>query len=185
MPNLASISPELPGIVALLKYKAALGIVLSLLADMLLRGDSKISPGERELIAANVSFQNNCTFCFETHVRVASRLLGIDTEKAKDLIYEDDQDDNPTKMGAMLRLSDAVVCDEESFIAEAVTDAKGLLSDEEIHDVVAISSAFLMFNKYVSTLNPDVPSDEVLDSMGKQLAEKGYLHDTTSQEEQR
>jgi alkylhydroperoxidase family enzyme len=55
--------PEgLPGIVGPMTYRPETAKPLNELAEILLRGPSTLTPGERELIAAYVSSQNDCFF---------------------------------------------------------------------------------------------------------------------------
>ena len=54
---------EMPGIRGLLAYRPETAGPLMELAQVLLRGDSTLSAGERELIAASVSRQNECEYC--------------------------------------------------------------------------------------------------------------------------
>src|SRR5688572_171455 len=61
-----------PGIVELLFYKARTGKALSGLAHTILKGPSSLTSGERELIAAHVSYLNNCEFCHESHAASAN-----------------------------------------------------------------------------------------------------------------
>ena len=55
--------PEgLPGIAGPMAYRPETAKPLNELAEVLLRGPSTLTPGERELIAAYVSSQNDCFF---------------------------------------------------------------------------------------------------------------------------
>ena len=58
---------ELPGIVGLLNYRPETARPLLDLAETLLRGPSSLSSGEREIIAASVSYWNQCHFCHTSH----------------------------------------------------------------------------------------------------------------------
>jgi len=49
---------------------------LNELAEILLRGPSTLTPGERELIATYVSSENDCFFCQSIHGAVAAYHLG-------------------------------------------------------------------------------------------------------------
>src|SRR5262249_56040163 len=54
---------QIPGIRGLFEYRPDTGAVLSDLGEVLLRSDSTLSRGERELIAAYVSHLNGCRYC--------------------------------------------------------------------------------------------------------------------------
>ena len=62
MPYITLNSAE-PGIRGLLRYRPETGRPLSELAEVLLRGPSTLTRGERELIAAYVSALNDCRYC--------------------------------------------------------------------------------------------------------------------------
>ena len=62
MPHITLNSTE-PGIRGLLLYRPETGQPLSELAEVLLRGPSTLTRGERELIAAYVSGLNDCQYC--------------------------------------------------------------------------------------------------------------------------
>ena len=68
--------PEgLPGILGPMAYRPETAKPLNELADVLLRGPSTLSPGERELIATYVSSRNDCFFCQTVHGAVAAHHL--------------------------------------------------------------------------------------------------------------
>src|SRR5580692_4097160 len=66
MPHITLNSAE-PGIRGLLQYRPETGRPLSELAEVLLRGPSTLTRGERELIAAYVSGLNDCQYCSSSH----------------------------------------------------------------------------------------------------------------------
>src|SRR3954451_3114546 len=69
--------PEgLPGIVGPMVAYPETEKHLNGLADALLRGPSSLTPGEREMIAAYVSSENECHFCRHLHASTARHLLG-------------------------------------------------------------------------------------------------------------
>jgi alkylhydroperoxidase family enzyme len=57
----------MPGILGLLRFRPTTAKPLMELAEVLLRGESPLSRGERELIAAQVSQLNGCQFCYNAH----------------------------------------------------------------------------------------------------------------------
>ena len=74
MPYIALNSAE-PGIRGLLRYRPETGRPLSELAEVLLRGPSTLTRGERELIAAYVSALNDCRYCSGSHSACAAAQL--------------------------------------------------------------------------------------------------------------
>ena len=75
MPHIA-INNDQPGIVSLFIYNPDTSPALNNLAQVLLRGPSPLKEYERELIAAYVSYRNNCNFCFHSHAAAVDALFG-------------------------------------------------------------------------------------------------------------
>ena len=74
-PHLADVFQRFPkGIWSLMKFH-----------DHALRGESELTVGEREMIAAYVSALNSCGFCHGTHAAVAE-LHGVDTALLETLV---------------------------------------------------------------------------------------------------
>ena len=57
-------------------FRPETGAPLYELAQVLLRGESTLSEGDRELIAAYVSHLNECVFCMNSHAAASRCLLG-------------------------------------------------------------------------------------------------------------
>src|SRR5690606_4470358 len=70
-----TLNSQLPGIAQLFEYAPKLAVYLRGVAQELLRGESPLSPGTREFIAAAVSYSNGTRFCFLTHGYAAEKLL--------------------------------------------------------------------------------------------------------------
>src|SRR6202167_5521443 len=69
--------PEgIPGILGLMAFSPETAKPLNALAEVLLRGPSSLSPGDREMIATYVSSQNDCYFCQTVHGAVSAHHLG-------------------------------------------------------------------------------------------------------------
>src|ERR1700704_3432221 len=69
--------PEgLPGIVGLLTYRPETAKPMRALAEVLLRGPNTLTSAEREMIAAHVSYRNECSFCQLSHSAAAAAHLG-------------------------------------------------------------------------------------------------------------
>src|SRR4026207_1649086 len=66
---------HLAGITGLLEYRKDTAAPIRELTQILLRGPSTLTEGERELIATVVSHRNECTFCATAHTAAADVLL--------------------------------------------------------------------------------------------------------------
>src|ERR1700752_3482862 len=67
---------HLPGITGLLEYRKHTAQPIRELTQILMRGPSTLTEGERELIATIVSHRNECKFCVTAHTAAADLLLG-------------------------------------------------------------------------------------------------------------
>jgi uncharacterized peroxidase-related enzyme len=65
----------LPGITSGFAFRPATAKPLRELAEVLLRGPSTLTSGEREMIAAFVSARNDCEFCRDSHRAAAAHHL--------------------------------------------------------------------------------------------------------------
>jgi uncharacterized peroxidase-related enzyme len=175
MPHI-SLPAQLPGIRGLLAYRPDTGNALSELADVLLVGDSPLSRGERETIAAFVSGRNECAFCMDSHAAAARHLLG-DAHATVDAVLAD-PDTAPVgaKLKALLAIAAKVQRGGRNVTSYDVAAARAEgATDRDIHDTVLIAAAFSMFNRYVDGLATLLPSDPAMYAeMGRRMAENGY-----------
>ncbi|MFJ9521760.1 carboxymuconolactone decarboxylase family protein [Kitasatospora sp. NPDC101801] len=176
MPHIALPAP-IPGIRGLMDSKPASGRRLSELAEQLLRGDSPLSVGERELIAAYVSARNGTRFCTGAHGAAAAHAFGGDYALVEAVRQDVTTAPVDERLRALLQLAGRV-----QIGGLAVTDAdierarSAGADDESIHDTVLIAAAFCMYNRYVDGLGAITPEDPALyDEMGEGLVAKGYL----------
>ena len=75
MPHIA-LPENLPGITAGFAFRPETAKPMRELAEILLRGPSTLTSGERELIATYVSSRNDCYFCQTSHGAAAAAHLG-------------------------------------------------------------------------------------------------------------
>ncbi|MCX5199501.1 carboxymuconolactone decarboxylase family protein [Streptomyces sp. NBC_00249] len=178
MPHIALRAP-VDGIRGLMDTKPASGRKLSELAEQLLRGPSPLTVGERELIAAYVSFRNGTRYCTGSHSAAAAHALGGDYEVVEAVKRDPASAPVGARMRALLALAGKVRGDARTVGEEDVAAARAAGADDEaIHDTVLIAAAFCMFNRYVDGLAAITPEDPaVYDGIGAFLAAKGYLAD--------
>ena len=170
--------PEgLPGIRSLAAYRPETGKPLYELAQVLLRGESTLTPAERELIATHVSARNQCQFCMNSHAAAARELFG-DFRAVVDEVIDDATTAslNP-KMKALLTIAGKVQQNGKEVHPDDVALARKFGAvDRDIHDTVLIAATFSMFNRYVdglASLTPTNPKD--YEEMGKRMATVGYV----------
>lgn len=149
------------------------------LADVLLRGPSPLSPGERELIATYVSAQNECTYCQTMHGAIAARLLANE-----DLVAcvrtDPEQAGISGKLKALLAIAGKVRESGKGVTAGDIERARRQgATDLEIHDTVLIAAMFCMCNRYVDGLATWAPEDpEFYRRRAAKIAADGYLAST-------
>ena len=170
--------PEgVPGIRSLAMFRPESGKHLYDLAQVLLRGPSTLTEAERELIAAYVSYRNDCMFCMRSHA-AASRCLYGDEKNIVDAVLKDMQHSHVSdKMKSLLNIAGKVQILGTEVKPVDVEDArKHGADDRAIHDTVLIAATFSMFNRYVDGLASFTPSDpEEYKVMGERMATKGYV----------
>jgi len=175
---------SLPGIVGLFHFRPETAEPLQLLAETLLRGESPLTSGERELIAAYVSHLNNCYFCHTSHASAAMAHLGCDLSLMDDIRNGFQQLDISAKLRTLLNIAAKVQKSGREVLEEdiAIARTEGA-TDREIHDTVVIAAAFCMFNRYVDGLGTWAPKEhEAYREMGQRMAFIGYVRFPVSQD---
>jgi len=164
-----------PGIRSLVLFRPETGKPLYELAQVLLRGPSPLSEADRELIAAYVSYHNDCMFCMKSHAAAARCLYGNDKNIVDEVLQDMQQSNVSDKMKALLNIAGKVQILGNKVTSEDIAAARSLdAGDREIHDTVLIASAFSMFNRYVDGLASYTPTDDdIYEEMGERMA-KGY-----------
>ncbi len=148
--NLSDVFQQFPvGIAPLLAYH-----------DELLRGESPLSPAQREMIAAFVSGLNGCEFCFGGH-QIIAETFGVDPglleHCVRDRATAAIEDDFRVLLGYIEKLTrtPAKLTDAD---AAAVLDAGW--SERALHDAVAVCALFNFMNRLVEGMG--VVSNEMI-----------------------
>jgi uncharacterized peroxidase-related enzyme len=175
MPHIP-LDPALPGITGLLNYRQDTALPIRQLTQILLRGQSTLTEGERELIATVVSQGNQCRFCTAAHTAAADALLG-ERETAEKVKNDPENAPVSEKMKHLLEIARRVQGDARSVSPELVADAKAAgATDLELHDTVLIASLFCLYNKYVDGLASVTPTEPAFyERLASILKSNGYL----------
>jgi uncharacterized peroxidase-related enzyme len=166
-----------PGIIGLLAYNPDMGLLISSMAEALLRGDKSTIPiGDRELLFAYTSGRNNCVFCMRSHMAIASKYLG--EENVRGIINGSTEIRRPKKLMSLLRLVD-VVC-QGGYKVTSVQIGNCMeagCTDAEIHDAVQIAAFACMCNRYVDGLGTIAPEegDKFYADSAEHIFKNGYL----------
>lgn len=169
------LEPHLPGITGLLEYRKDTAEPIRDLTQILLRGPSTLSVGERELIASIVSHDNECKFCSTAHTAVTDLIL-TDASIAKKV--KNDLESAPVgdKMKALLKIARLTGQNGKNVTGESIEEAKKYgATDVEIHDTVLIAALFCLYNRYVDGLATHLPKNpNYFKELAERLASNGY-----------
>lgn len=173
--------PEgIPGILGPMAFRPDTARPLNELAEVLLRGPSTLTPGERELIATSVSARNDCFFCQTIHGAVAAHHLGGNEQLVEDVKRDVEQAAISAKLKALLTIAAKVQGSGKDVLPVDVERAREQgATDLEIHDTVLIAAAFCMYNRYVDGLATWAPADPAMYRQNAaKLAQEGYINST-------
>lgn len=167
---------NLPGITGLLDYRLDTALPIRQLTQILLRGESTLTEGERELIATVVSQGNECRFCTAAHTAAANAYLP-DPSIAEQVKTDIASAPVSEKLKTLLTIAKAAGQNGRLVTPELVEAArKQGATDRELHDTVLIAALFSLYNRYVDGLASITPTEpEFYHRLGHILQEKGYL----------
>ena len=176
MPVVPELGREFPGIVGPMTFRPETAAPINELVNILLRGESTLSRGERELIATHVSARNNCFFCQTIHGAAAAAQLDHG-ESLVEMVKTDwlSADVSP-KLNDLLNIAGKVQQDGKLVTSDDVATARQEgATDREIHDTVLIAAVFSMCNRYVDGLGTWAPADpEIYRARAAEIVEHGY-----------
>jgi len=166
---------HLPGITGLLEYRKDSAKPIRELTQILLRGESTLTEGERELIATVVSSRNQCRFCTAAHTAAARILMGGD-ETVEAVKGNLDLAPVSEKLRTLLKIAEQVQQSGKAVTTETIAAAKREgATDLEIHDTVLIAALFCLYNRYVDGLATVTPTDPAFyTGLGQRITEHGY-----------
>lgn len=169
-----TVNEEIPGILGLFDFRPDTGDAIKKLVRLLLCKESTLSRGDRQLIAAYVSWLNQCAWCCNVHSAIAHYLLGMTYDMLQ--VVKDDFETAPIteKLKALLNIARHVQQQAQPLPDEVVARARAAgATDLEIHDAVLIAAVFCMNNRYVMCLDAETPTDpDFYDTLGKFFAQQ-------------
>jgi uncharacterized peroxidase-related enzyme len=176
LPIAEELGREFPGILGPMTFRPETAAPLNELVNVLLRGESTLSRGEREMIATHVSWRNDCFFCQTIHGAVAAAQLGHDEVLVQKVKTDWAEANISPKLKALLKIAGKVQLGGKHVTAEDIAAARDLgASDMEIHDTVLIAAVFCMCNRYVDGLDTWAPQDPgIYRERAAQIVEHGY-----------
>ncbi|HET7002789.1 MAG TPA: carboxymuconolactone decarboxylase family protein [Puia sp.] len=168
---------DLPGIRGPMIYRPDTGAILNDLAEALLHDENNsLSRGDREMIGAYVSSENDCYFCQNVHGAMAQHYYKSDMAFIDSIKKDFQRADISEKLKSLLTIAGSVQIGGKYVTEEQIENAKrNGATDREIHDTVLIAAAFCMFNRYVDGLNTWAPQDrQVYVDRAPMRARDGY-----------
>ena len=176
LPVAPELGREFPGIVGPMTFRPETAAPINELVNLLLRGESTLAPGERELIATHVSWRNDCFFCQTIHGAVAAAQLNHDEKLVQQAKTDWLHADLSPKLKSLLNIAGKVQQGGKHVTEEDVASARRLgATDREIHDTVLIAAVFCMCNRYVDGLGTWAPLDqEIYRERAAKIVEHGY-----------
>jgi len=177
-----SLPDGFPGIRGPMMFRPDTAKPMNELVDVLLRGPSTLSPGERELIATYVSAENDCRYCQTIHGAIAAHHLGGDEELVLRVKRDYENAEVSEKLKALLRIAGKVQLGGKRVTPEDIARARQHgATDLEIHDTVLIAAMFCMCNRYVDGLATWAPDDpEFYRQRAALVATNGYTASTVA-----
>jgi len=137
------------------------GELLRQLRDEIIRGESILSVGEREMIALYVSARNECVYCSNSHGGTAERLLGVERDVLAEVICNVETAPISELMKSLLSIAGNVQLGGRTVSDAQVARARAAGADDKaIHDTVLIAAMFCAFNRYVDGLDTPMPDDD-------------------------
>jgi uncharacterized peroxidase-related enzyme len=124
---------------------------------IIMRGDSALTPAERETIAAYVSHINRCDYCYGGHSAVA-RNLGADPVIFENICDDVDTLKIPDRLKPIMRFAKVLTLDPRA-ISQADADAVYAAGWDEqaLHDAILVICRFNFMNRLTlgHGLDPD------------------------------
>src|SRR6476620_2940574 len=107
MPHI-NVDMNLPGIRSLMAFRPETAAPMGELANLLLRTSDTLSMADRELIAAHVSYLNDCFYCQQSHGEIAACYLDGNNKLVEEVKKDYASADITDKMKALLAIAGSV-----------------------------------------------------------------------------
>lgn len=138
-----------------------------------MRGASEWSVGDRELMAAYISRQNECDFCIKAHTAVSAGAYG-NRAKVIQTLVDLDAAPIPVQLKATLLMLRKLTR-EQNINADDVRELMDTgVTIKQIEDALAVCFAFNVTNRLADAFAFNVPEDKAFESGAKYLLKRGY-----------
>jgi uncharacterized peroxidase-related enzyme len=158
LPLAPELGREFPGTLGPMTFRPETATPINDLVNILLRDNSSLTRGERELIATHVSWRNDCRFCQTIHGAVAAAQLDHDESLVQKVKTDWQHAPISNKLKTLLHVAGKVQLGGKHVTKEDIAAARDQgATDLEIHDTVLIAAVFCMANRYVDGLGTWAP----------------------------
>ena len=145
--------------------------------DLLLRGESPLTIGERELIAAYVSGLNACQFCYGAH-KLFAELFGFDPALTEQMVADLDSAPVDEKLKPLLRYAGKLKTLPPKLTkadAQAVYDAGW--SERALFDAVQVAALFNYMNRIIegTGVSYDYDKDPFTEEQKNERRKRSYV----------
>jgi uncharacterized peroxidase-related enzyme len=139
----------------------------------IMRAESEWTPGERELMAAFVSWKNHCRYCTDAHRATAGRLVGHATAEA--VLAGSASAPVSDKLRAVLTFLDKLTVAPRDVTADDIaTLRRAGISDDAIANAVEVCAHFCIINRLADTFGFRLQTPRGLANEAKTLTRKNY-----------
>jgi AhpD family alkylhydroperoxidase len=161
-------------VIKLVKYRSDFyGTPMQRVTHEAMRGPSRWSVGDRELMAALVAKTNSCEWCTQAHSAVAKGAYRDDAKVAATLAdLETAPIDEPLR--ATLRLLRKLTREQTVSVDDIRAVLAAGVSREQIEDALAVCFAFNTIGRLANAFAFDQPSPEAFVAGAKYLLARGY-----------
>lgn len=169
----------IPDVVKLLNYrKDSFGTPMCYAAEEVMRGPSDWTVGERELMAALVSRQNQCPFCVGVHSAVAS--IALDDAESVGVALDDLESASiPDGLRATCALLTKFTNEPESLTRDDIDKVRDAgVGDVAIADAMHVGALFCVINRCANALDFEL-MDDYAPGGRHPLLELGYVSQLT------
>ncbi len=138
-----------------------------------MRGPSAWTAGERELMAAYVSYLNECAFCIKAHTATAAGAYH-DAEKVDRVLTDIKNAPITPVLRSTLQMIGKLTREHTVNADDMRTVIAAGVSPQQIEDALAVCFAFNLTNRLADAFGFAVPSDEAFEAGAEYLLKRGY-----------
>jgi uncharacterized peroxidase-related enzyme len=141
--------------------------------EVVMRGPSPLTAGERELIAAYVSGLNSCGYCHGVHT-VTAQACGIEAGVAPAAVVDLDTAPVGERLRPLLRYVGKLTRTPSSVTRADADEVRAAgWSDRALHDAIMVCALFNFMNRMVEGHGITADAD-YFEKSGRRLEELGY-----------